>query len=73
MGLFVPYIIGAPSVTAEVIGLVGNNYVLIQEYDAINEEGVLEHVKKEYYRDRRFIEDYWTDTVRLSLLNTANA
>jgi hypothetical protein len=66
IGLFVPYIIGIPSVRVEVLGLVGENYVLRQEYDVINEEGNWEHVKKDYYRDRWFIESYWADTVRLA-------
>jgi hypothetical protein len=64
IGKFVPYIIGVPSVRALVIGLVGDNYVLRQEYDVINEEGKWEHVKKDYYRNRRFIESYWLDTIR---------
>jgi hypothetical protein len=63
-GTFVPYIIGVPSVRAEVLGLVGENYVLRQEYDIINEEGKWEHVKKDYYRDKKFIDGYWLDTVR---------
>jgi hypothetical protein len=60
----VPYILGIPSVRAEVLGLVGENYVLRQEYDFLNEEGKLEHVKKDYYRDKKFIEGYWLDTFR---------
>jgi len=64
VGLHVPYIIGIPSVRAEVLGLVGENYVLRQEYDFLNEEGKWEHVKKDYYRDKKFIEGYWLDTFR---------
>ncbi|MBW2645218.1 MAG: hypothetical protein JRE23_03380 [Deltaproteobacteria bacterium] len=64
VGTFVPYIIGIPSVRAEVLGLVGENYVLRQEYDFVNEEGKWEHVKKDYYRDKKFIEGYWLDTIR---------
>jgi hypothetical protein len=64
VGAMVPYIIGVPSVRAEVLGLVGDNYVLRQEYDVINEEGILEHVKKDYYREKKFIDMYWADTLR---------
>ena len=65
VGAFVPYIIGVPSVKAKVLGLVGENYVLRQEYDVLNEEGEWEYVKKDYYRERKFIERYWADTIRL--------
>jgi hypothetical protein len=61
-GTFVPYILGVPSVRAEVLGLVGDNYVLLQEYDTIDEGGKEIHVKKEYYRDKRYVEMYWCDT-----------
>jgi hypothetical protein len=60
-GTFVPYIIGVPSVRAKVLGLVGDNYVLLQEYDTIDEGGNEIHVKKEYYRDKTFVEMYWCD------------
>jgi hypothetical protein len=65
-GTFVPYIIGIPSVRAEVLGLVGENYVLRQEYDFLNEEGKWEHVKKDYYRDKKFIDGYCRDIIRLA-------
>jgi hypothetical protein len=65
-GTFVPYILGIPSVKAEVMGLVGDNYVLLQEYDKIDEGGEEIHVKKYYYRNQWFIESYWNDTLRYS-------
>jgi hypothetical protein len=61
----VPYIIGVPSVRAKVMGLVGDNYVLLQEYNTIDEGGNKVHVKKYYYRNQWFIESYWADTFRL--------
>ena len=71
-GLFVSYILGVPSVKAEVIGLVGDNYVLLQEYDTVDDGGNKIHVKKEYYRNKWFIDSYhedqfedWCDSVRL--------
>ena len=66
VGTFVPYIIGVPSVKAEVLGIVGDNYVLRQEYNTQNEKGEWEHVKKDYYREKGFIEGYWLDTIGLA-------
>jgi hypothetical protein len=60
-GTFVPYILGVPSVRAEILGLVGDNYVLLQEYDEQDERGVWIHVKKEYYRNQTYVEMYWCD------------
>jgi hypothetical protein len=65
LGTFVPYIIGVPSVRAKVVGLVGDNYVLLQEYDILDEGGNRVHVKKHYYRNRWLIESYWVDTAGL--------
>jgi hypothetical protein len=66
VGTMVPYIIGIPSVRAKVLGLVGDNYVLRQEYETQDERGKWIHVKKDYYREKDFIDGYWLDTARLS-------
>ena len=64
-GTVVPYILGIPSVRAEVVGMSGDYYVLLQEYDTQNEQGEWVHVKKYYYRTKWFIESYWCDTTGL--------
>ena len=64
-GLFVPYILGVPSVRAEVIGEVDDCYVLRQEYDLLNERGEWEHVIKDYYREKEYIRSYWIDVTGL--------
>jgi hypothetical protein len=60
-GEVVPYIIGIPSVKAGVLGIVADNYVLKQMYITQDEKGKWVHVEKEYYRSKRFIDDYWCD------------
>lgn len=69
IGYKVPYIIGITTVRARVIGVTEDdeNYVLVQEYDTQDERGVWIHVKKEYYRSKRFINDYWSDLIRQPL------
>jgi len=59
--LFVPYILGIPSIKAQVIGTVRDQYILHQEYDILDEHGKEIHVTKEFYRSQWFIESYWFD------------
>lgn len=67
VGCYVSYMLGVPSLKAQVIGEVGSNYLLHQEYDTQNERGEWVHVTKEFQRDKWFIESYWVDNSRLSL------
>lgn len=62
VGTWVPYIIGVPSVKAYILGIIAGNYVLKQEYMTQDEGGKWIHVKKEIYRDKKFIDAYWCDT-----------
>lgn len=64
VGYHVPFWIGIPSVTALVIGIVGDSYVLQQDYDTHDERGEWIHVTKTYYRGREFINSYWLDIHR---------
>jgi hypothetical protein len=61
IGYQVPFIIGVPSVRALVLGVIGDDYLLHQEYDTQNDRGEWIHVVKEFQRPRQFIEDYWCD------------
>jgi hypothetical protein len=67
IGQEVSYMIGVPSLKATVLGVVGNDYLLHQEYDTINDRGEKIHVIKEFQRPIYFIRDYWLDNTRLSL------
>jgi len=62
IGQYVPYILGVPSVKALVLGVVGDDYLLRQEYDTFNDRGEWVHVIKEYQRPVYFIDAYWCDT-----------
>jgi hypothetical protein len=66
-GSNVSFIPGLPSVKAKVLGVVGSEYLLHQEYDTQNERGEWVHVIKEYQRDKWFIDRYWLDNLRLSM------
>jgi hypothetical protein len=63
VGLFVSYMIGVPSLKAEVIGLTQDRsqYLLRQEYDTFNDRGEWVHVIKEFQRDKWFIDSYHED------------
>jgi hypothetical protein len=62
-GTFVVYQIGMPSVKAEVLGMVrdGEQYMLRVEYRQLNERDEMVTVRKEFQRDRKFIEGLFQD------------
>lgn len=70
----VPFILGVPSVKAQVIGESGDGfcYVLHQEYDTQNDNGEWIHVTKNYYREKWFIESYWMDNAGASSGNVGH-
>lgn len=67
VGESVSYMIGVPSLKATVLGTVGKNYLLHQEYDTVNDNGENIHVTKEFQRNKNFIDAYWIDNTRLPL------
>ena len=62
-GTFVSYQIGMPSVKAEILGMVrdGEQYMLRVEYRQLNERDEMVTVRKEFQRDRKFIEGLFQD------------
>lgn len=64
VGHMVPFLLGMPSVLAMVMDISQDGqYILQQDYDTINRKGEHIHVTNIYYRDRKFIEGYWSDTI----------
>ena len=67
-GRHVPFMIGVPSVTAKVLGIIpGPQYYLRQEYDTQNDKGEWIHVINEFQRSKDFIDRYWLDNLRISM------
>ena len=65
VGHMVSFLIGLPSVKAMVIHLTEDGqYILQQDYDTQDRTGKWIHVTNIYYRERWFIDNYWTDTHR---------
>ncbi len=62
-GVMVPYQLGLPSVKAEILGMIrdGEQYMLRIEYETLDIHDKLMTVRKEFQRDRKFIEGLYQD------------